>query len=115
MSSLRRHDEELGSITLRATPLAYSALGITASVEEAPAEVTRKAPKPERSKGGKQAMLIEMLKRPDGATIQQVVDATDWLPHTVRGAITGALKKKLGLNVVSEKVGGVGRVYRIFD
>ena len=58
-------------------------------------------------------MLIEMLKRPEGATIQQVVDATGWLPHTVRGAIAGALKKKLGLNVVSKKIDGLGRVYRI--
>ena len=54
-----------------------------------------------------------MLEAPEGATIQQVVDATGWQPHTVRGAIAGALKKKLGLNVVSEKIEGRGRVYRI--
>ena len=91
LNTVWRHDEEFGSITLRATPLAYSALGISEDAEEAPAEPTRTAPKVERSKGGKQAMLIEMLKRPEGATIQQVVDATGWLPHTVRGAIAGAL------------------------
>lgn len=113
LNTVWRHDEELGSITLRATPLAYSALGISEDAAEAPAEPARTAPTIERSKGGKQAMLIEMLKRPEGATIQQVVDATGWLPHTVRGAIAGALKKKLGLNVVSEKVENVGRVYRI--
>lgn len=108
-----RHDEELGSITLRATPLAYSALGITEGKEEVPTKAIHTSPKFERSKGSKQAMLIEMLKRSEGATIQQVVDATGWLPHTVRCAIAGALKKKLCLNVVSEKVKGVGRVYRI--
>jgi hypothetical protein len=113
MNTVWRHDEELGSITLRATPLAYSALGITEAEEEFPAKATHAAPRIERSKGGKQAMLIKMLKRPEGATIQQVVDATGWLPHTVRGALAGALKKKLGLDVVSEKVEGVGRVYRI--
>ncbi|WP_339862493.1 DUF3489 domain-containing protein [Thalassospira alkalitolerans] len=113
MNTVWRYDEELGSITLRATPLAYSALGITEATEEAPSKTTRTAPTIEQSKGGKQAMLIEMLKRPKGATIQQVVDATGWLPHTVRGAIAGAIKKKLGLNVVSEKIEGVGRVYRI--
>jgi hypothetical protein len=113
LNTVWRHDEELGSVTLRATPLAYSALGITEAEEEVPTKTSNTSPKVERSKGGKQAMLIEMLKRPEGATIQQVVDATDWLPHTVRGAIAGALKKKLGLNVVSEKVEGVGRVYRI--
>lgn len=113
LNTVSRHDEEMGSITLRATPLAYSALGITEAPEAAHTETTRTTQRIERSKGGKQAMLIEMLKRPEGATIQQVVDATGWLPHTVRGAIAGALKKKLGLNVVSEKVEGVGRVYRI--
>jgi stage V sporulation protein SpoVS len=54
-----------------------------------------------------------MLKRPDGATIDEIVKKFDWQPHTVRGAIAGALKKKLGLDVQSEKVEGRGRVYRI--
>ena len=63
--------------------------------------------------GTKQAKLIAMLKAPDGATIEQVAKAFGWQPHTARGAIYGALKKKLDLNVVSEKVEGRGRVYRI--
>ena len=45
--------------------------------------------------------------------IDEIVEAFDWQPHTVRGAIAGALKKKLGLDVTSEKVEGRGRVYRI--
>ena len=61
--------------------------------------------------GTKQAMLIEMLLSPDGASIEEIVAATGWQPHTVRGAIAGALKKKLGLDVTSEKVEGRGRVY----
>lgn len=61
----------------------------------------------------KQAKLIEMLKRPDGATIDEIVKKFEWQPHTVRGAIAGALKKKLGLDVQSEKIDGRGRVYRI--
>ncbi len=61
----------------------------------------------------KQAQLIEMLKRPDGATIDEIVKKFDWQAHTVRGALAGALKKKLGLNVQSEKVEGRGRAYRI--
>jgi hypothetical protein len=61
----------------------------------------------------KQAKLIEMLKRPDGATIDEIVKKFEWQPHTVRGAIAGALKKKLGLDVQSAKVEGRGRVYRI--
>jgi hypothetical protein len=63
--------------------------------------------------GTKQAMLIEMLRTETGATIDEIVAATDWQQHTVRGAIAGALKKKLGLDVTSEKVEGRGRVYRL--
>ena len=54
-----------------------------------------------------------MLRRKEGATIAQIVAATGWQPHTVRGAFAGALKKKLGLTVTSEKVEGGERVYRI--
>jgi hypothetical protein len=63
--------------------------------------------------GTKQAMLIEILRAPEGATIEEIVVATGWQPHTVRGAMAGALKKKLGLEVTSEKVEGRGRVYSL--
>jgi hypothetical protein len=64
----------------------------------------------------KQSKLIEMLKRPEGATIAEVVEALQWQAHTVRGAIAGALKKKLGFKVESEKVDAErGRVYRITE
>jgi hypothetical protein len=62
--------------------------------------------------GTKQEQLIAMLRRKEGATIAQIVEATGWQPHTVRGAFAGALRKKLGLTVVSEKVEGT-RVYRL--
>ncbi len=64
-------------------------------------------------RGTKQAILIEMLRRPNGATIQQMSAKTGWQAHSVRGAISGTLKKKLGLPVTSETVEGSGRVYRI--
>jgi Protein of unknown function (DUF3489) len=54
-----------------------------------------------------------MLKRTDGATIQEIVAKLKWQAHTVRGAFAGALKKRLGLKILSEKVEGRGRVYRI--
>ncbi len=63
--------------------------------------------------GTKQALLVDLLRRKQGATIAEVVKATGWQPHSVRGAISGSLKKKLGLAVASDKVGGRGRVYRI--
>ncbi len=63
--------------------------------------------------GTKQALLIDLLKRKRGATIDDIVAATGWQPHSVRGAISGTLKKKLGLTVASEVANGRGRVYRI--
>lgn len=59
--------------------------------------------------GTKQALLVEMLERTEGASIQEIVDATGWLPHTTRAALTGL--KKRGFEVTSEKVGGVGRYH----
>ena len=72
---------------------------------------TASAPRAE----SKQSQLITMLRQPDGATIVEIAKALDWQAHTVRGAIAGALKKKLGLNVESEKVDDRGRVYRIAE
>ncbi len=63
--------------------------------------------------GTKQALMIDLLKRKKGATIEEIVEATGWQAHSVRGAISGALKKRLGLAVTSEKAGDRGRVYRI--
>ena len=54
-----------------------------------------------------------MLRRKEGATIAQIATALDWQPHSVRGAISGSLKKKQGLTVVAEKVADGERVYRI--
>lgn len=56
-----------------------------------------------------------MLRAEGGATIDEIVEATGWKPHTIRGAMSGALKKKLGLTITSEKVEGRGRVYTIRD
>lgn len=63
--------------------------------------------------GTKQAHIIAMLQRPEGATVAEIVEATSWLAHSARGLISGALKKKLGLPITTEKVEGRGTVYRI--
>jgi hypothetical protein len=68
---------------------------------------------PNRPKQTKLQILIGLLRRPQGATINDAVRATGWQAHSVRGAISGALKKKLGLVVASEKSADRGRVYRI--
>jgi hypothetical protein len=134
-----RHDKNNGKMTLRATRAAFDALGIdpkevaaaedetdeaSASAETAgetsetdeslsKSETRRRAVQKQTRADSKQAQLIEMLKRPDGATIDEIVKKFNWQAHTVRGAIAGALKKKLGLKVESEKVEHRGRVYRI--
>ena len=58
--------------------------------------------------GTKQALLIEMLKRPEGATAEQIAERTGWRHHTIRGAIAGALKKKLGFNIEATRIRNVG-------
>jgi Protein of unknown function (DUF3489) len=64
--------------------------------------------KPTPRTGTKQAKLIELLKRPEGATVEQIAEATGWQHHTIRGAISGALKKNLGLHVEATRTREVG-------
>jgi hypothetical protein len=58
--------------------------------------------------------MIGLLRRPDGASIEEMAKATGWQSHSVRGVMSGALKK-LGFTIASEKVEGRGRIYRIAD
>ena len=69
--------------------------------------------KPRTRDNSKQAEVIRMLQRPEGATIGQICTATGWQAHTVRGTFAGAFKKKLGLTIVSDRPQGGERVYRI--
>ena len=63
----------------------------------------------------KQAQVLAMLRRPEGATLAQICACTGWQQHTVRGTFAGAFKKKLGLDITSTKDQGAERVYRIAD
>ena len=60
----------------------------------------------------KQAQLIALLQRPSGGTLAQMTSLTGWQPHSVRGVISGVLRKRLGLTVSSEVQDG-SRIYRI--
>jgi hypothetical protein len=109
-------------VTLAITEQGLAAIGIEPeNVHTAPSETTQLDTSAESGRAAKertrtdsnQAKLIEMLRRPEGASIEEIVAAFGWQAHTVRGAIAGALKKKLGLDVRSEKIDGRGRVYRI--
>jgi hypothetical protein len=66
------------------------------------------ADRPTPRAGTKQAQMIELLKRPQGATVEQIAAATGWQHHTIRGAISGALKKKLGLKIEATRTREVG-------
>ncbi|MCL7466322.1 DUF3489 domain-containing protein [Phaeovulum sp. NW3] len=81
------------------------ARAVPPSAPDAPARIPGRA-------GTKQAQIIAMLSRAEGATVTEMVRATGWQAHTVRGAISGGLKKKLGLPITTEKVEGRGTVYR---
>ncbi len=69
--------------------------------------------KPTAKPGSKLGRLEAMLRQPAGATVEQLSKALDWQAHSVRGAMSGALKKKHGLSVTSEKKEDGPRVYRI--
>ncbi|MBN9348483.1 MAG: DUF3489 domain-containing protein [Devosia sp.] len=83
-----------------------------------PRIVRRSAPKAAKaahvpqSKTTKQDQVLALLRRQDGASIDEIVAATDWQPHSTRGFLSGAVKKRLGIDVISEKgADGVRRYY----
>jgi uncharacterized protein DUF3489 len=82
----------------------------------APGPETKQRPRAEKAArpDSKQAQVIELLRRSKGATIEELAVATGWQHHSVRGLLSGALKKRLGLTIASTKEER-GRVYRIAD
>jgi hypothetical protein len=136
LNTVWRNEDDGRAVLLRITPSGLAAIGVepdAAAAGEPAAEPAAGAPKkrgrpkkaaatsksaptaaPRKSRADtKQAQVIAMLRRKQGATIAQIVEASGWRPHTVRGFFAGALKKKLGLTVTSEKVEGKDRIYRI--
>ena len=105
--------------TLVVTDAGLLAVGIEPVVVKTMAAVRQhaalaSAPKmPAMRAGTKQAQIIALLQRPEGASIKEIVAVTGWLAHTARGVISGALKKRLGLPVCSEKIQGRGTVYSL--
>lgn len=64
---------------------------------------SRTAKKPAAKQNTKQNIVLAMLRRADGASVAEIIEATDWQPHSVRGFFSGALKKRLKIDVVSAK------------
>lgn len=139
-----RTDQQLGKLTLLVTTEGLSAVGIASesmdaadrdtkrparnarqksSTAVAAATVQGLSAKPSRSTTAKPrtnpdtklGTLIKALRSKKGATIKDLTDLTGWQAHSVRGAISGALKKKQGLDVTSEIIGPRGRIYRIAE
>ncbi|GLS79431.1 DUF3489 domain-containing protein [Paracoccus marinus] len=111
-------DAGLAAIGIKPDDANTAPAGTTDAPSEEPAPDTRTGPKAAPKartprEGTKQATLIAMLRAPDGATIEEIMAATGWQSHTVRGAMAGSLKKKLRLEVTSEKVENRGRVYKL--
>ena len=131
-----RDDPELGKTTLVITAAGMKAIGVSAednaskntgSDPEAAFGNAKRARSPAVTEGdqtaaaipalpragSKLASLIALLSSGSGASISEIVSSLGWQAHSVRGAISGSLKKKLGLTIVSDVVEGRGRVYRI--
>jgi hypothetical protein len=108
----------------RRKPASPAKANIKTARSKAPAKVrnpaktkaAKKKPagKPSRknASGSKQDNVVAMLRRPEGATLDALVKATGWQPHSVRGFLAGTIRKKLKLQLISEKVEGV-RTYRL--
>jgi hypothetical protein len=99
----------------RYTPVLHKARAQTAG-RKVPVKRVGSQPKrsaaPQDSRPSKQAEVIALLRRPEGATVADIIATTGWQPHTVRGLFSGTLKKKLGLTIASVREER-GRTYRI--
>lgn len=115
-----RETDDGRALTLVVTDAGLAAIGIEPeeAKEPVPAKTetaTESTPPKERKprEGTKQQQMIDLLRRSKGATLAEIVEATGWQQHTIRGAMAGALKKKLGLTITSERDESRGRVYKI--
>ena len=132
LNRIWRNDADGRAILLHITDAGLTAIGVEPEGGDSASKGADEAPSAEGSKdarteadpapkartpraGTKQAKLIEMLRADGGATIDEIVAETGWQAHTVRGAMSGALKKKLGLTITSEKIEGRGRAYMIAE
>ncbi|WP_416193419.1 DUF3489 domain-containing protein [Nitrobacter sp. TKz-YC01] len=90
----------------------------TKAVKAAPVKKSSSAParpldQPTRHRAGsKQARVIEMLMKPEGAMIGDIMQATNWQQHSVRGFFAGVIRKKLKLTLISEAT-EAGRIYKV--
>ena len=103
---------EITTVLIPEKPLAETVPETEVQIME-PAKNPR--PTPRTRDHSKQATVLELLRRPEGATLAQMTEATSWQLHTTRGFLAGAVKKRLGLTLTSEKPEGGVRIYRVID
>ena len=120
-----RVDEQTGKLALIISPAGLQAIGVEADGGPVQPKPAAEAPKPRRklgsrraaagaaNKASKQDTVIAMLRRGGGASIAEMMEATGWQAHSVRGFMSGALKKRLGIELVSEKSEGSDRRYYV--
>ena len=104
IAALKKRDlitDATGAGDWRINDLGYQAIDVEPPAEEMPAEESN--PVRKMRKGTKQARIITMLQRPEGATVEQIAKEVEWQSHTVRGFLAGVVKKKLGLNLTTQR------------
>ena len=101
--------------TTFATATAPAKTALETETDGIAAEPADPKPTPRTRNHSKQATVLELLRRPEGATLAQMTEATQWQLHTTRGFLAGAVKKRLGLTLTSEKPEGGVRIYRVVD
>jgi uncharacterized protein DUF3489 len=105
-----------GAQRAKGAPAKSKAAKRAAPAKKAPKSAKKADKKPEKPaarQGSKTAQILELLKRPGGATLQEIMKATEWQPHSVRGFISGTLGKKMGLSVESAKGEDGQRTYSL--
>jgi hypothetical protein len=122
-----RETEDEGRLTLRMTDAALQAIGIETDdgdvlprgPQHPPGQGELLIPTPARPEafqpgsGTKLAIMLELLRQAEGASVDELMAATGWQAHSVRGAISGSIKRKLRMVVETFPVEGRGRIYRI--
>lgn len=103
--------KEIARTRARVTPTAKPAVKAKGDASNMPRVKTVAAP----ASNSKQARLIDLLRAAPGGTIDQMMKLTGWQAHTVRGTISGVLRKRLGLNVACATDAAGARVYRIVE
>lgn len=108
-----RYDAALGPVTLRVTNLAYAALGLMEGDATPPHKTHDRYRKFGAPRQSPAETIIAMMQRPDGASMKEMTSETGWQAHSIRGLISGVLRKKQGVPIETVRDASRGAVYRI--